>query len=460
MATPSITVTHRRLKYSCWENGLDRSGTHFIADLTPYLPILKKNGTVLKGATSRLRKQTPTWWSAQCAFRGLPSTGTLPELQARLRSGPNVMLQELVELEAAAVAEYKAKKAITDKEQEEGELEEARKEVEVATQRLKSLFFDSGDVKKSSALVFQDDWSGMPDAATSLDLQYYIMRNPGLYDSDENYSWEWIVIGRTKEAAKAKVESLLKEEREREASRKKEEKAKEQAQRETFQRKIAEVARSSVKGGKWDVTGTWKITCQEIESEWDQHEDMTLTIFRVHKEGHSEIFGEFNFGLVEGWLRFEPQESKDAVKVKPEGTLTGQKRKRVDEDSDDERDYDDDERDYDADELHEEFHLPPTHVPSKAHPTWNYRWRGRETGEGEIQLESDKNLESITFSGEGGAKLKGWFKCEYLKRCEFEGAKIELGDPRAALKISIETEWTAFNERAYNYASTARWGGW
>src|SRR3981189_2080979 len=107
--TPEIQVTHQGLKYTCWGNGLRRSGCYFQADLTPYLPVLFKNGTVKKGKTKRKSKQSPDWWRAQCTFRGLPHKGTLLELHDRLRSGPNVLIKELVELETKANAEWKAK---------------------------------------------------------------------------------------------------------------------------------------------------------------------------------------------------------------------------------------------------------------------------------------------------------------------------------------------------------------
>jgi hypothetical protein len=107
--TPAIEVTHNRSKYTCDGHGLRKNGASFHADLSEYLPILFKNGSINKGKSQRQKPQSADWWRAQCSFRGLPTSGSIGEVQARLRSGPKIMTKELVELETKAKAEWKVK---------------------------------------------------------------------------------------------------------------------------------------------------------------------------------------------------------------------------------------------------------------------------------------------------------------------------------------------------------------
>lgn len=122
--TPDIPVTYNRLKYTCRGQGLERYGHRFVADLTPHLPTLFKNGKVKKGETNRKQQYEPNWWKAQCTFRGLSEKGKLPELQDRLRKGPNVMLPELVELEKRVNSEWMVKdEALRLEEEREAEIQ-------------------------------------------------------------------------------------------------------------------------------------------------------------------------------------------------------------------------------------------------------------------------------------------------------------------------------------------------
>src|SRR5215469_1433036 len=100
--TPAIEVTHKRSKYMCDGDGLRKNWTSFRADLSEYLPILLKNGSINKSKSRFQNQKSVEWWRAQCAFRGLPVSGSIEELQGRLRSGPKTMTKELVELEMKA----------------------------------------------------------------------------------------------------------------------------------------------------------------------------------------------------------------------------------------------------------------------------------------------------------------------------------------------------------------------
>ncbi|OCL08917.1 hypothetical protein AOQ84DRAFT_354257 [Glonium stellatum] len=391
-----------------------------------------------------MRRNEPLdWWRAQCTFRGLPHGGTLPELYDRLRSGPNVMTKELVELEVKANAEWKAKNDLAEQEEERREAIEEEKKVEKAVRFLKSTFQD--DKMGPDIIVFKKDSQGVVGAAASLNLVCWTYNAIPAFVSDD-LSFCWIIVGRDKCAVEAKYLALRKEDDDRNAAEEKRREAEAQAKRDALAQKHALVARSSGKGGVWDITGTWRITCPAIESGWPV-QNLTLKTYRIDGKTDSQMFAEFDFGIVSGWFRFEGSMPR-GVSGTQKGVKTGQKRKRIDE-------FDVDE-DSDEEEINEAFHLSPKDLPSLKQSKWNYRWRGRETGEGEIQTNSDEKLNPITFSGEGGAELHGTFECEYLAKCEFNGFKIELGNPREASGISIEEKWRGLNESAHEYGYRGR----
>jgi hypothetical protein len=92
--------------------------------------------------------------------------------------------------------------------------------------------------------------------------------------------------------------------------------------------------------------------------------------------------------------------------------------------------------------------------PTARRPTWRYRWRGRETGENEIQLYSDEKVSSITFSKKG-TELVGIFKNDLAGDCKFTGLKI---NQRATSgHHDPETQWEEHSEEALTYDSHARW---
>lgn len=82
-------------------------------------------------------------------------------------------------------------------------------------------------------------------------------------------------------------------------------------------------------------------------------------------------------------------------------------------------------------------------------PTFELRWRGRDTGEGEILVEALEHVQSVTFS-EVGTKVEGTLHCPSLGGpLPFTGTKIAHGRGQ---KSSSSDEWTALNESAWEGA--------
>ena len=83
-------------------------------------------------------------------------------------------------------------------------------------------------------------------------------------------------------------------------------------------------------------------------------------------------------------------------------------------------------------------------------PTFELRWRGRDTGEGEIVVEALQHVRSITFS-EFGTYAEGTLHCPSMGGSfPFAGTKVAHGKGQ---KLSSSYEWTTLNEAARERAS-------
>jgi hypothetical protein len=91
----------------------------------------------------------------------------------------------------------------------------------------------------------------------------------------------------------------------------------------------------------------------------------------------------------------------------------------------------------------------------KDNPTFELRWRGRETGEGEIQTEAlEYPARTITFSNVG-IKFEGLFDCPYISGVlRFTGTKTTHGRGQT---LSSANEWREMNEKAWSKESRSRW---
>jgi hypothetical protein len=220
----------------------------------------------------------------------------------------------------------------------------------------------------------------------------------------------------------------------------------------------AKETQAEPKQGIWDVTGAWEIKCPEIEDGWTSHGPLTLNIFLEKVRDTHQMFAEFQFNVVEGVFRF-----MKPTPVPKSGGSNSKKRKWEDEE-DEEGDVNMEEiepyaadSDMDGSSTYTEkvFHLGAKDKPTARRPTWRYRWRGRETGEGEIQLDSDYNVETITFSKKW-EELSGTFTCDFIGTCEFSGVKK--GPTQLGTSPDLEYEWgDQYSAESYEDARVSRW---
>lgn len=173
-----------------------------------------------------------------------------------------------------------------------------------------------------------------------------------------------------------------------------------------------------IPSNNFQVEGLYKIVCPEIEYQWPPVTELSMNIIHSTIEGKNQLYAEFDFGIIKGFMRFE--KPKLAIKTEP----TSNKRKR-EQNIDDEEDMQMYERD--ASQYQDTvFDLGAKDMPNIRRPIWRYRWRGRETSETQIQLGSDKVVDTITF--EKGGKISGFFKCVYGERCAFTGIQMETSE--------------------------------
>jgi hypothetical protein len=103
----------------------------------------------------------------------------------------------------------------------------------------------------------------------------------------------------------------------------------------------------------------------------------------------------------------------------------------------------------------DEILLEPNDVPSEENPSRSYRWRGKETCEGVIELMSESKLYKMTFS-DGRRKISGtWGVRGDPGEVTFKGVKIQNGS--AYLECNIGYEWDNHFEAAYDKADRDRW---
>lgn len=212
------------------------------------------------------------------------------------------------------------------------------------------------------------------------------------------------------------------------------------------------------KRGAWDVTGEWEINCPEIENGWTSHGPLTLKIFLAKVRDTHQMFAEFHFNVVEGVFRF----MKPIPVPKSESNDSKKRKWKDEEDENDDvnmEEYEPYEANSDIEDLsnytEKVFHLGAKDKPTARRPTWQYRWRGRETGEGEIQVDSDCDVQNITFSKKG-EELSGTFICDFIGTCEFTG--IKKGPTQLGTSPDPEYEWdNQYGDRAYEDASVSGW---
>ena len=100
--------------------------------------------------------------------------------------------------------------------------------------------------------------------------------------------------------------------------------------------------------------------------------------------------------------------------------------------------------------------------PKAVGGTVAFKWRGGETGEGQMFYGPD-NQGTLTFLGDG--KIYGTFEGGFTKQSTFSGTQDQEAARRQVIwgmsvKKHWKGQWRGINQRSYDAASASRWGQW
>jgi hypothetical protein len=468
-----IPVQHPDGNCRCNGTALEFNAHLFSQHVEQYLPptgpVLTKRGQIAKRQPPKPKAQPYTWWKAQCSFRSSNPKGTVAELQARLRGHEkDPISKDNLELLERAKKEFKIKR---DEVTEIKWLHHMSAEEKMRTNpgRYLKEAFPAGDTGTGVLVIKGWHMSTIAPLAEDIGLECETVEAPMNRDHFMPIFGDiWVVVGRNNAIVAEKVRSVS-----REAQRiKKEIRHEEEEQRREEEaiekKKQQDLKKALAKSKDWDVTGRWKINCPYIEKNWPRQpsdeEESSLHIYQERTAKGAQMFAKFNFGVTTGVFRFERQRDDTKAKIaKPDTHANKKKRKRYDSEDEDDHEDNSSEQDGTDGEYDEERERSPTPEafyfgsitqPSAKHQTWNYRWRGEETGEGVIELYSDKRLFKMKFFGPKVEKLEGTFGGDMFEDCMFTGVKVGVG---GEVDIDISEEWSERNEGAYESARVGRW---
>lgn len=207
-----------------------------------------------------------------------------------------------------------------------------------------------------------------------------------------------------------------------------------------------------------NARGSYVIECPEIRKNYLK--DAGELALRITESNRDGWVGIFDFGILEGVMRLD---------VDREALFAG---RNDSESKDDEEEDEDDEANEDDDEDEENEVLEPVlsttnkrkastqpKPPSpkkRAAPTQrriHLLWRGRETGESEIQLDYDNsNIGHLDFTDATCTEFKAVMNADLLGRFGFRGYKVGgMGGPATRA-------WRDYSEGQYERDRVGRWG--
>ncbi|KAF2170565.1 hypothetical protein M409DRAFT_19384 [Zasmidium cellare ATCC 36951] len=452
------------------EAKLTRYGKRFDLKLEDHLPhgvVMTKKGTVAK-RQPRYVPLSKGYYQAQCSFRGLNCNGSVEELQQRLKAnydhGRDIQIDR--ELENVRHALFLHMDAEVSRVQEQCRIEQEKQQWKKmslqeriwrdATRALKqSLKVE--DVLRKSCHVIKPCCRGLQEAANSLGLAYECVDTDPKREAFDRFGNTRCQIVGEKAAVKRTAMQLVED-----AARKRREAvAKEKARLAKMEAQKEAVLDQATKMADWDITGSWIVECNGLVEDYyvGKRPELKMEIWR----------DDFDLDNVRG---IEPPTDEENSENSEDGT---------DEDTDqDMSDWDDEEKSILTGEAARiprfcaDFHFnvtegtmriypPKKNRPAegpfsvKDNPSFRYRWRGRETGEGEIMVDSDERVERILF-GSHGTTFRGTYKCPFIEGVfMIKGTKIRHGNQQ---EQGTEHSWDDFTEEAWEVARERRWGRW
>lgn len=267
-----------------------------------------------------------------------------------------------------------------------------------------------------------------------------------------------VVVGLNEQSVRSKLAEIDRDIQRSSLRARQEKELREQETKDDFDRRFRLAQKPK---GEWNVSGEWNISCPYMEQQWgseDQKCDLKIGFTKPIENGLVQMYASFDFIAITGIFRFvNPGALEDGQKeTQKESTLGATENEYYsDGQSKDSHDHG---------SASAQFLFPMSSLPSSKTREFSFRWRGKETGEGEIQLYFDKKLCSITF--ESPKALSGVFISDLTGKVEFRGIRQE---PETGAKrprkqqeatgwLNPDYEWNSRNEAAHESARTGRWG--
>ncbi|KAF7969260.1 hypothetical protein HWV62_27854 [Athelia sp. TMB] len=414
-----------------------------IARSLPLLtPLLTKAGKVAKRQPVPAT-QSLAWWKAQCAFRGLSQTGSLAALQARLRPAQNDgMVEELCVLEAKLDADFRVKNAEAYEQMWKGLTSDQSQAEEDVERFLREKFLGAEPTPNAVGLQVQYSGFGLSkytveSVAQELGLVCDSMERRFPDERQAYKEEEWAVVGPTAAKVSAKISELRSESQHALALA-------DAAKAEHNKTRLAQLTEgeSGDSSREWDVSGTWIVDCPYAQEGWGRHgtdECQLIITFEPASQG-LRMWASFNFVVHTGVFRF----AKLGETLEVESSAG---------DSEDEAEmyaylsdsYSDRPTPKKSKGPERPEHDYPQVRPSSSNRTWDFQWRGSETGEGQLEIDFKCQNGSISFGGPNGSRLIGVYDSSLTGLIEFTGRKANANTDTTAKHL--EREW-ARSDRA------------
>lgn len=467
-APPSISPPVRNSisgrQYSCLVRDAEaqfsdeaNDNTKYEADIDRYLPLLTPKLTKagkIAVHQPHIPKKPVKWWKAQCGFRGLSVSGKLRDLQDRVREHGNGGLSKTMK-EACEKMEKDYVMSNNRAIEEIWIRVDNNEKAKLWPRRLlyESLVVHSGSGRET-LVVEVDDWGEkIENVSRQMKICCEMRKMP-----DFKTGQRLVVVGLNEQSVRSNIAEIDRDIRRSVLRARQEQELREQEAQNDFDRRFS-LARSEGRGSKreWNVSGEWKISCPYMEQQWGSGGDecrLKIGLTEPTGTGLVEMYASFDFIAITGIMRFiNPSARKDAQEE-------GKKPRLYEDYSDDES-----EDSYDHGPAPAHFLFPNVSLPSSSAREFTFRWRGEETGEGEIQLYSDQKLCSMTF--ESPNALSGVFISDLTGEVDFKGIRqgSETETKRrwpqegreAADWLDPSYAWHSRNKAAYERARTGRW---
>ncbi|KAI9842469.1 MAG: hypothetical protein M1837_007138 [Sclerophora amabilis] len=317
-----VTLGNRKFSYA--GRGLLRDGHSYDAEARNNLPPLtppSSDDVDWPARPPQTPKRLLAYWKAQCVFRGLNPSGTLAELQSVIRTSNAGMTAELAAAERRLDNEFRTKNAL-ERDRKWETLENDNEKAELDPCRyLREAFPLRGKWNKcqidSAHVVVLEIFKRLElhRVAASLGLPHEYVTAPLKADGSPRTIDKWTVVGTNTVAVQQKVQEIG-----REAVRMKRQvlEARQELIRKKHQAIVERWKQMNGANGynndddndddeeKWDVAGSWTISCPSIEQDLDQGRprQCRLSIGFTQRGRRRQMWARFNFIILSGVFRF------------------------------------------------------------------------------------------------------------------------------------------------------------